>query len=80
MLIEVNDKLQSGVCVCLTGERGEVWLDVELFEQYSSGEVDGEVTPRLLREKDVGPGGRSSTAVRGRGLEQNLGRLSCWTA
>lgn len=57
-----------------------MWLDVELFEQYGGGEVDGEVAPRLLGEEDVGPGGGSGSAVRRRGLEQNLRRLSCRTA
>lgn len=68
------------VSVCLTGKGGEVWLDVKFFEQHGGGEVNGEVTPRLLGEEYVGPRSGSSTAVRGRGLEQDLGRLSCRTA
>lgn len=33
-----------------------MWLDVELFEQHSGRKVDGEVTPGLLWQEDVGPG------------------------
>lgn len=58
-----------------TGEGGEVRLDVELFEQHGSREVDGQITPGLLWQEDVGPGGRASSAVRRRGLEEDLGWL-----
>lgn len=58
-----------------TGEGGEVRLDVELFEQHGSREVDGQITPGLLRQEDVGPGGRASSAVRGSGLQEDLGWL-----
>lgn len=50
-------------------------LDVELLEQHGSREVDGQITPGLLRQEDVGPGGRASPAVWGRGLEEDLGWL-----
>ena len=62
------------VCV-LTGEGGEVRLDVQLLEEHGGGEVDGEVTPGLLRQEDVGPGGGARPAVGRRGLEQDLRRL-----
>jgi len=64
------------VCVCvLTGQRGEVGLDVQLLQEDGGGQVDGEVAPRLLGQEDVGPGGGACAAVRGRGLQQHLGRL-----
>lgn len=42
--------------VVLTGQRSKVWLDVEFLQQHSSRKVDGEVTPGLLWEEDIGPG------------------------
>lgn len=47
---------------------------MDLLQQHSGWEVDGQVTPGLLWEEDVRPGRRASPAVRGRGLEQHL----CW--
>lgn len=49
-------------------------LDVDLLQQHSSWQVDGQITPGLLWEEDVGPGCRASPAVGRRGLEQHL----CW--
>lgn len=78
--LKKTKKKPKKLLVFHTGEGGEVRLDVKLFQQHGSRQMDGQITPGLLRQEDVGPGGGTSTAVRGRGLEEDLGWLRRRTA
>lgn len=70
----------QGYTATLTGKGCQVRLYVNLLQQNSSGQVDGEVAPGLFRKEDVGPSSRTGSSMWGRGLQKYFRWLCRGTA